>query len=92
MQIFQQSGLSDNGRKRLQEIGAVMLLDVLCNNGDRLPLIWDNRGNPGNIMFALGLGKIISLDNQIAPIDKSLHTDAFAEYLAKVSLLYPVDP
>eukprot|EP00054_Salpingoeca_dolichothecata_P027165 m.197774 g.197774 ORF g.197774 m.197774 type:complete len:396 (+) comp25882_c0_seq8:43-1230(+) len=86
-QIFGKSGLSDNGRKRLQEIGAVMLLDVLCNNGDRLPLIWDNRGNPGNIMFALGLGKIISLDNQIAPIDKSLHTDAFAEYLAKAKEL-----
>lgn len=28
------------------------MFDVLINNWDRLPIIWDNDGNIGNIMFA----------------------------------------
>jgi hypothetical protein len=36
---------SSGGLTRLEEFGRVLLSDVLCNNGDRFPLIWDNRGN-----------------------------------------------
>ena len=46
------------GLVRLEELGRVLALDVLCNNGDRFPLIWDNRGNPGNTMLATGAGKV----------------------------------
>lgn len=53
-----QGSLSDNGRRRLREIGRILSLDVLCNNGDRFPLIWDNRGNPGNVMMARGPGTV----------------------------------
>lgn len=35
----------------LRKIGAILALDVLVNNVDRLPLIWDHQGNPGNLMF-----------------------------------------
>lgn len=57
-EIFGGGGLSENGRSRLRELGRILALDVLCNNGDRFPLIWDNRGNPGNLMLARGPGKV----------------------------------
>eukprot|EP00041_Stephanoeca_diplocostata_P016054 m.312304 g.312304 ORF g.312304 m.312304 type:complete len:397 (+) comp20238_c0_seq9:270-1460(+) len=84
-EIFGVEGhLSPNGVKRLREIGRILALDVLCNNGDRLPLIWDNRGNPGNIMMAKGVGKAVSIDSQIQPIDKEAHPDQFQVYMDKV--------
>jgi hypothetical protein len=35
----------------LRRIGAIMAFDVLVNNVDRLPLIWDHQGNAGNLML-----------------------------------------
>ena len=31
----------------LESIGELIVLDVLCNNSDRFPVIWDNQGNGG---------------------------------------------
>mmetsp|Transcript_23442 Transcript_23442/g.61391 ORF Transcript_23442/g.61391 Transcript_23442/m.61391 type:complete len:403 (+) Transcript_23442:63-1271(+) len=83
-EIFGRAGLSDNGCARLREIGRILALDVLCNNGDRFPLIWDNRGNPGNVMMARGVGKAVSIDSQIQPIDAVQHRVHFEAYLDKV--------
>jgi hypothetical protein len=41
--VLSQRGLSANGRARLEELARLLLLDILLNNGDRLPLIWENR-------------------------------------------------
>eukprot|EP00040_Diaphanoeca_grandis_P015492 m.79125 g.79125 ORF g.79125 m.79125 type:complete len:396 (+) comp25182_c0_seq1:44-1231(+) len=79
--------LSENGKTRLRELGRILALDVLCNNGDRFPLIWDNRGNPGNVMMANGLGKSVSIDSQIQPIDGKLHPNELETYLQKVRAL-----
>eukprot|EP00039_Didymoeca_costata_P019312 m.337022 g.337022 ORF g.337022 m.337022 type:complete len:402 (+) comp18025_c0_seq1:122-1327(+) len=79
--------LSENGHERLKELGRLLALDVLCNNGDRFPLIWDNRGNPGNVMLAKGPGKIVSVDSQLMPIDKNNYPDEYQQYLDKVTAL-----
>ena len=47
-----------SGREHLREIGRLLVLDVLINNGDRFPLLWENRGNPGNLMFDSISGKV----------------------------------
>jgi Actin-fragmin kinase, catalytic len=56
------------GRERLRAIGRVCALDVLCNNWDRLPLIWSNDGNLDNIFVgrccgAAGATGVTALDN-----------------------------
>jgi hypothetical protein len=48
----------------LRRIGAIMAFDVLVNNVDRLPLIWDHQGNAGNLM--------IDDDNEPVAIDGQL--------------------
>lgn len=37
-------------KAELGTLGTVLGMDVLLNNWDRLPLIWDNEGNPGNLL------------------------------------------
>ena len=37
-------------RKRLIHLGMIFAFDVFINNYDRFPFIWDNDGNPDNIM------------------------------------------
>lgn len=32
--------------------GLLLGLDIFLNNWDRLPLIWENEGNPNNIIFS----------------------------------------
>ena len=33
-------------------IGRILTLDLLLNNWDRLPIVWENEGNPNNIIFS----------------------------------------
>ena len=36
---------------RLMNLGKTIAGDILINNSDRFPLIWDNDGNYSNILF-----------------------------------------
>jgi len=56
-------------------------LDVLTNNCDRFPLIWDNPGNSGNLMIGES-GEIIAIDNKITGIESQ--TDIYDNYLRNV--------
>ena len=40
------------GAPGVREVGRVCGLDVLLNNADRLPLLWDNGGNAANFMLS----------------------------------------
>jgi hypothetical protein len=42
--------LDERGKTRLRELGRLLALDAVLNNSDRLPLMWNNQGNAGNIM------------------------------------------
>ncbi len=34
----------EHGHKLLKELGLLVSLDILTNNWDRLPVLWDNEG------------------------------------------------
>mmetsp|Transcript_8675 Transcript_8675/g.12944 ORF Transcript_8675/g.12944 Transcript_8675/m.12944 type:complete len:437 (-) Transcript_8675:111-1421(-) len=54
----------------LRQVGGIMALDVVLNNFDRLPFIWDNKGNAENIFYSDG--KMVAIDNRIVcPTSKS---------------------
>ncbi|KAL6044767.1 Antitoxin protein of toxin-antitoxin system [Balamuthia mandrillaris] len=42
----------DWGRYILQQMGRIVVFDMLCNNWDRLPAVWDNDGNAKNIILS----------------------------------------
>jgi len=67
-------------------IGRMLALDVLINNMDRLPLIWNNNGNPCNVMVAKD-GRVLAIDNTPFCIDPELHVDAAATYADRVEAL-----
>ena len=43
--------LRENGGESLRQLGALLAFDVLLNNWDRVPLVWDNMGNLNNLML-----------------------------------------
>lgn len=53
--------------KRLREVGKLVALDILCNNWDRIPLLWPNEGNVHNIFFDPREG-VFGIDNTVCPI------------------------
>ena len=46
----------------MRDIGAVCALDVLLNNADRLPLLWNNNGNVANLMFCESRLQVMAID------------------------------
>ena len=78
-----------HGRRRLEELGSLLTLDILINNHDRVPTVWTNAGNCENLILShggkgersrvLAIDQVISalnLDANNAIIDKN-----FAEHL-----------
>ena len=45
------ANLHEAGREHLRQMGRVIAFDCLIFNWDRLPCVWGNNGNPGNVMF-----------------------------------------
>ena len=76
--------LSVEGRRRLRLLGRIVALDVFVHNHDRLPCVWDNKGNLENVMFAPN-GDPLAIDTMISTFDPSAHT--FQVYLARVRSL-----
>ncbi|EDQ92135.1 uncharacterized protein MONBRDRAFT_22989, partial [Monosiga brevicollis MX1] len=64
----------------LRDLGAMAAADMLLNNFDRTPLIWDHEGNANNFMFVT--------DNHVAAIDNSTagitNEDGIERYLGRV--------
>jgi len=52
----------------LRDLGSLVALDMLINNSDRLPCIWENLGNPGNVMFTSEDNEVVSIDNTVCCI------------------------
>jgi len=81
--------LSRKGKEILFEIGKMTSFDVLINDWDRIPLIWGNEGNTGNIMFVSDKKRNlpVAIDNSLTCIDPSL-TENYLEYLDKVKTIF----
>ena len=53
---------------RLINIGKMIAADIIVNNPDRMPMIWDNHGNSTNILFEITTDEKID-DDKIANLD-----------------------
>ncbi len=75
---------SDPALCRLHELGGLLCLDVLLNNVDRVPCgMWENQGNPGNLM--LGPSSLVGIDNSCSPLP--VGSAAASAYLARARAL-----
>mmetsp|Transcript_69081 Transcript_69081/g.131784 ORF Transcript_69081/g.131784 Transcript_69081/m.131784 type:complete len:594 (-) Transcript_69081:170-1951(-) len=77
------ASLSDRGKEVLRSLGTFVALDMIINNFDRLPCVWDNQGNAGNLMFAKGTYEPLSIDNMVCCIPPQ-NEKAIAKYLDRV--------
>lgn len=67
----------------LRRIGAIMAFDVLVNNVDRLPLIWDHQGNAGNLMLD-DANEPVAIDGQLVGLRADMGR---GEYMDRVRAL-----
>jgi len=75
--------LSEHGRAVLRTLGTLIAFDMIINNFDRLPCIWENGGNAGNIMFEMATGDPLSIDNMVCCIPPE-NEMASSKYLERV--------
>jgi len=75
--------LSDRGRELLRTLGTFVAFDMIINNFDRLPCVWDNQGNAGNIMFTTDTAEPMSIDNVVCCISPE-HKAATAKYMERI--------
>jgi len=73
-------------KENLLEIGKILSFDILINNWDRLPCIWENNGNPKNVIFNTN-GRPFAIDSTITSIDPKMFAANFKNYKDKVELL-----
>lgn len=85
---------SEEGKQLLQDMGKMLALDIFMNNSDRLPLIWNNQGNAGNVFVELLYGdynapvsfKLVNLDCQLRSIDKKMYPSEYETYFKRVQV------
>eukprot|EP01114_Cavostelium_apophysatum_P016024 TRINITY_DN4491_c0_g2_i2.p1 TRINITY_DN4491_c0_g2~~TRINITY_DN4491_c0_g2_i2.p1 ORF type:complete len:391 (-),score=72.80 TRINITY_DN4491_c0_g2_i2:21-1193(-) len=69
----------------LKNLGRIVSFDVLVNNWDRFPLIWEHEGNLGNIFFTGDESRpVVGIDQTTSCIDPAVNPQGVEEYLQKV--------
>jgi len=85
--LFGENDLTKEGALVLMETARMTVFDMVINNWDRIPLIWDNTGNPDNILFTKYKTRHVhpvAIDSTVTSIDPAMFDDSFLEYLDKV--------
>jgi len=93
--LFGKDTLHEQGKKFLFEmgmfniryntIGRILAYDVIINNWDRLPLIWDHAGNLENMLFTTNPEiPVIGIDQSVQSIHQKLHPENFNKYTNKI--------
>jgi len=64
-------------------------MDIVCNNWDRLPIMWNNEGNFRNIMLHHNPDteddwEVVGIDNGFFPINKEVAAISYANYMKRV--------
>lgn len=62
----------------LRQLGALIALDCVLNNVDRIPAIWMNDGNLGNVMVSPA-GEVVGIDQQVNFIRDTTLREAYSE-------------
>ena len=65
----------------------MIALDILVNNGDRIPVgdLWDNEGNPNNVLYSLTETQFVAIDQPCISISNE---QLRRSYFERVSRLY----
>lgn len=82
--LFTLEHFAASSKTNLRDVGLLGCLDLVCNNPDRLPLVWDNWGNLANVMVSRDQ-QIVGIDNGCGCIPPS--SPLYARYLKKVETL-----
>ena len=89
--IWELSRASEVDRQRLlNQIGKTMALDILVNNGDRLPFIHRGEGNPSNLLLCkhqeyADLLDVCLIDNNVNAILNPEGRDKYLQLVSNVS-------
>mmetsp|Transcript_78963 Transcript_78963/g.156403 ORF Transcript_78963/g.156403 Transcript_78963/m.156403 type:complete len:608 (-) Transcript_78963:86-1909(-) len=76
--------LLESSKIMLRACGSIIAFDMVANNHDRLPCIWDNLGNPQNIMLSSDARcPLVAIDNQVGCIPRQ-NCETRRGYLEKV--------
>jgi ankyrin repeat protein len=69
--------------QNLRHLGKIIAFDMLINNTDRFPVVWDNEGNLGNLLFDES-GAIVAIDQMLIAIDSENENPLLQKYLDRV--------
>jgi hypothetical protein len=72
------------GSGGMRAVGAVCAFDVILNNADRLPLLWNNNGNVANLMFCESWNQVVAIDQAAFSVPSGAGRD---DYLRSVRQL-----
>eukprot|EP00929_Paragymnodinium_shiwhaense_P082869 TRINITY_DN4387_c0_g1_i2.p1 TRINITY_DN4387_c0_g1~~TRINITY_DN4387_c0_g1_i2.p1 ORF type:complete len:613 (-),score=137.90 TRINITY_DN4387_c0_g1_i2:607-2445(-) len=61
----------------IPQVGAIIALDALLNNVDRMPALWANDGNFSNVMLAPDGKKALGIDQQVNAITDATGRDRY---------------
>ena len=80
-------GIDQISINRLINLGRIFAMDTVINNSDRYPIVWDNNGNPENLLL-----KVKTLDNTTVqelrdPFNIALKFESFVAIDSRVNLL-----
>jgi len=75
--VEQNKLLSSDGLVALQDLGRILVLDIVLNNWDRLPLpnLWTHEGNPDN--FILSSRGLVAIDNSTTAFTNESKADSY---------------
>ena len=66
-------------------MGELCALDTLLHNVDRIPVVCNNNGNAGNVMFshdgAAADADVVAIDQCLNPIEPVMHPSHLALYV-----------
>jgi len=73
-----------------RKTGGLLAMDALINNGDRLPLLWDNDGNTANVIVQFNdaddsMATVVGIDQAVVAILD--HGPGLARYLERLAAL-----
>lgn len=86
---------SPDGPRLFREMGRLVCLDIVTNNWDRLPIIWDNDGNFRNLYLEQREGKdhhrtkwsVVGIDQGITAVKREVHPEGHDKYMSRVESL-----
>jgi hypothetical protein len=75
-----------NSPKLLKNLGRLIALDILMNNGDRIPVgdLWGNQGNPNNVLYSQNEIQFVAIDQPCISISNDQLRQKYFENVSKL--------